>query len=57
MDLSEACDELAKLLKEDRILRTRDGGPIQFFYDYLNQGETPKMALALVKKDYYNEDL
>ncbi len=56
MTLSDACDELAELIRNDPVLRTRGGGPIQFFYDYLKQGETPKMALTLVKKDYYEED-
>jgi len=55
MELSEACDKLAEMLKNDPILRIRGGGPIQFFHDYLNAGETPAMALALVKKDYYDD--
>ena len=56
MELSDACDELANLIKKDRILRNRGGGPIQFFYVYLKDGETPAMALALVKRDYYDLD-
>lgn len=56
LELSEACDRLGELMKNDPILRTRDGGPIQFFHEHLVSGETPAMALALVKKFYYDLD-
>lgn len=56
MELSEACDKLAKLIKDDRWVRIRDGLPIQMFHDHLKDGDTPAIALALVKKDYFNGD-
>ena len=57
MDLSDACDKLAELMENDEYKKESKGAPIQFFHDYLEAGETPAMALALVKKDYYEIDL
>ncbi len=54
MELSEACDKLATLMREDNFLRIREGLPIQFFHEHLQQGETPAMALALVKRYFYD---
>ena len=50
MELSEACDKLAELMESDEWAREHKGAPIQLFHDYLKDGETPAMALALVKK-------
>lgn len=55
MELSEACDKLAKLIEEDPVLRVRSGTSIEMFIISLNDGETPAMALAMVKNYYVGE--
>jgi len=53
LELSEACNKLAELMENDEWSREHKGEPIHLFHDHLADGETPSMALVLVKKAYY----
>ena len=50
-EYSDYCQDLADLIHEDYFHDS--GSAIQFFCDYIGDGETPKMALALTK-DHFN---
>ena len=58
LELSEACNKLAELMENDEWAREHKGEPVHLFHDHLVDGETPAMALALVKKVFYpiNQD-
>ena len=45
----EACDEISQMILDEEYKMTSPGIPIQEFIDYLNAGETPAMAAAMVK--------
>ena len=49
MDMYEACKELVNDIKKD--IFCDDAILIQFFYEELQKGETPRMALSLARKD------
>lgn len=49
MELPDACDELAQLIIDDAL--AMPGYAIQFFMEHIENGETPAMALALVKHE------
>lgn len=48
-DYTEVCDELAELIKSGNFINP--GFAIQQFFDFLQDDETPAMALAMVKSD------
>lgn len=50
MDYIESCDKLAKMIIAGEFYDP--GGAIQFFNDHINDGETPHMALVLVKDSF-----
>lgn len=49
IELHEACDELAQLIRDDEFFMP--GYAIQFFMAHVDEGETPAMALALTKNE------
>lgn len=51
MELSDAFDEIAKIILKTKYQMINPGWPIMVFCGYLKDAETPGMALALVKKD------
>lgn len=50
----EVCQELGAIITSGKSL-WEPAFWIQFFCEYIEQGETPRMALALVKKELQKE--
>lgn len=50
--LSDCCEELGTIIKNDKWLRISDGEMIHSFIINLKNGETPAMALAMVKHQF-----
>lgn len=55
MTLEDATIELSRLIQEDTIGMAEQLNPIGSFMGHIARGETPRMALALVKNDSYFE--
>ena len=51
MDMSDACDQLAETILSEKFLLVHPGWSIQRFCCLIEGGETPKMALSIVKKE------
>ena len=53
-DMDKACNTIAKIIKNSWDFEP-EGAPIAHFMELINDGETPKMAAAIVKKLYNDE--
>ena len=51
MEMNEACDKLVEFMEEQEHRLVSPGWPIEMFCSHILKGETPRMALALAKKD------
>lgn len=51
MEFHEACEKLGQMIASCEFKRSSYGYPIEHFIELINDGETPAMALAIVRDE------